>query len=346
MRTRLVSYGVVALALTGIMSLWLVSAPAAQNRGGDANPATKPTPRAPDGHPDLTGFYVGGVAGVPNYGKAPTGDEAGGLVRAADGSIFFDYAGAEGGAGHPDDYLHQRPLSNQAPYKTEYMAKVKQIAGTMYGDHTTALDPEHDCKPLGVPRVGVGHVQIVQNPQYLAMLYENAPGPFYRIIYTDGRQHPKDLDTSYFGHSIGHWDGDVLVVDTVALNDETWLGGGKFSTIHSDKEHVTERFTRKGDTLTYEATVEDPVMFTKPWVINPEHTRIAPTDDYIQPEMCVTNDKAHFIQESDTDHYQCNFCIKDADTVYGQGASDRDKEFEANRAKNKNANNAGGGGGE
>jgi hypothetical protein len=345
-RTRFVSYAALAVAAITVSSLCLVSMPAAQNRPPDANAAAKETPRASDGHPDLTGFYVNGVAGVTNYGKAPTGDEAGGLVRADDGSIFFDYAGAEGGAGHPDDYLHARPLANQAPYKAEYLEKAKQIAATMYGDHTTALDPQHDCKPMGVPRAGVDNVQIVQNAKFVAMLYEDVPGPFYRIIYTDGRPHPKDFDTSFFGHSVGHWDGDVLVVDTVGLNDETWLGGGKFSTIHSDKMHVVERFTRKGDDLTYEATVEDPVMFTRPWVINPIHTKIAPKDDYIQPEMCVTNDKAHFVQESATDHFQCNFCIKDADAVYGQGASDRDKEFEANRAKAKPANNPGGGGGE
>ena len=65
------------------------------------------------------------------------------------------------------------------------------------------------------------------NPAGIAVMYENSPGPVYRVIYTDGRQHPKDLDTSYMGNSIGHWEGDTLVIDTVGLNDETWLGGAK-----------------------------------------------------------------------------------------------------------------------
>ena len=345
MKTRWLRLAGLALAMAG-MSLWLAGGLAAQGRGPDAAAAQKPTPRTPDGHPDLTGFYVAGVAGVPNYGKAPTGEEAGGLTRTADGSIFFDYGGAEGGAGHPDDGENQRPLTNQAPYKAEYLAKVKEIAASMYGDHTTALDPEHDCKPLGVPRVGVGHMQVVQNTQTLAMLFEDAPGPVYRIIYLDGRPHPKDLDTSYFGHSIGHWEGDVLVVDTVGLNDDTWLGGGKLSTIHSDQEHVIERFARKGDTLTYQATVEDPVMFTRPWVITPQYTKVAPADDYIQPETCLNNDKTHFIHETATDHFQCNFCVKDPDAVYGQGAGDRDREYKANRGKGANGAGAGGGGAE
>ena len=71
----------------------------------------------------------------------------------------------------------------------------------------------------------------------------------YRIIYMDGREHPKDLDTSYMGNSIGHWEGDTLVIDTIGLNDETWLGRNKYQEIHSDKEHVVERWTRTSDVL-------------------------------------------------------------------------------------------------
>jgi hypothetical protein len=133
------------------------------------------------------------------------------------------------------------------------------------------------------------------------------------------------LDTSYFGHSTGHWEADTLVVDVVGLNDETWLssgaGGTKYTSIHSDQEHVVERWTRKGDELTYQATVEDPVMLTKPWVLSPRHARIAPADDYIQPQMCVSNDKGHIIKPSETDKFVCGWCQKDPDSVYGKGAA-------------------------
>ena len=114
---------------------------------------------------------------------------------------------------------------NEPPYKPEYMAKVKEIAATEY-DGTTPLDPQMDCKPLGVPRAGIDAMQIVQTPEVIAILYEGAPYSLYRIIYTDGRPHPKDLDTTYMGDSIGHWEGDTLVVDVVGLSDETWLAGG------------------------------------------------------------------------------------------------------------------------
>ena len=98
----------------------------------------------------------------------------------------------------------------------------------------------------------------------------NFVGESFRVIYTDGRPHPKDPDTSYLGHSIAHWEGDTLVVDVTALNDETWLGGGqghtepglvrgegnhqiteKLALIHSDQEHVVERYTRRGNMLFY-----------------------------------------------------------------------------------------------
>jgi len=357
MQRRFIGYGITATAVVAVMSLVFVSRPAAQNAAPNnpraaaaAAAAAKPTPRLSNGHPDMTGFYGTGVAGVNNYGQAPTGsDEAGGLVKAADGSIFFDYAGAEGGGGHPDDGDHVVQAANQPPYKPEYMAKVNAIAATVYGT-ITHLDPWLDCKPAGVPRASIGGMmEIVQSPVAVALLYENNPGPQYRLIYTDGRDHPKDLDTSYMGHSIGHWDGDTLVVDVVGLNDETWYtqtgGANKLTSIHSDKEHVVERWLRKGDILTYDAVVEDPVMLTKPWVLPTRRTQIGPSDDYIQPQMCNTNDKAHIIEPSAADHFQCNFCVKDPDAYYGQGGGDRERERAAEKAANPNAAPAGRGGG-
>jgi hypothetical protein len=143
-------------------------------------------------------------------------------------------------------------------------------------------------------------MHIVQNADFLVLLYEDAPGPYYRLIYTDGRSHPEDLDTSYCGHSIGHWEGDTLLVDVVGLNDDTMLmdpprGGpamGKLF-IHSDQLHVRERWTRKGNELIYEATVEDPVMFTKPWIMPPQKTRLGAKADRLMAQTCIGLDKAH-----------------------------------------------------
>jgi hypothetical protein len=164
-------------------------------------------------------------------------------------------------------------------------------------------------------------MQIFHSAKGLALLYENAPGPQFRMIYTDGRPHPADYDTSFMGHSVGRWEGDTLVVDTVGLNDETWLGAALTATIHSDKMHLVERWTRSGDLISVQSTVEDPVMFTQPWVRPASNRTIGSADDYLQPQACNTNDKAHIIEPSATDKYECNWCQKDPDAVYGTGAS-------------------------
>ena len=85
----------------------------------------------------------------------------------------------------------------------------------------------------------------------------------------------------------------------------------KYANIHSDKEHVIERWTRKGDDLTYEATVEDPVMFTKPWVITPRkvkhHGPVLTSSDGILEQRCTVNDKHHFVKPTDADTPSCNY---------------------------------------
>jgi hypothetical protein len=294
------------------------SAASKSTQAAKQTPAAKPTPRAADGHPDLSGFYnLGDV-----YAGDPVEEKPGQhvVVRSADGSVFFDYGGANAagseqvGTKVPQTQNGKKTLLDRTcvscaepPYKPEYIAKAKAIGDAMHGDASPA-DPQYDCIPYGVPRGslrgGGGYaMQIVQNRDVVAFLYEDRPGPYFRIVYLNG-EHPKDLDPSYYGHSIGHWEGDTLVVDVVGLNDETWLGSGtvgpKLAMMHSDQLHVVERWTRAGDVLTYEATVEDPVMFTKPWVMTPRQTQIAAPGDYIRPTMCLPLDKSHLVKEDET----------------------------------------------
>jgi hypothetical protein len=284
--------------------------------------AAKPTPRMADGHPDFSGFWLGGVAGI-NYASDEGASEDGNLTRLPDGSFIFLYDGAAPGlpTGAAPAAAAGIP-ANAPPYKAEYQAKVQTLVDSEYGGNTSSpYDPMNDCKPNGVPRAGISGAHIIMNPAGIAVMYENNPGPVYRLIYTDGREHPKDLDTSYMGHSVGHWDGDTLVIDTVGLNDETWLGGGKYQVFHSDQEHVVERWSRQGDVMSRTVTVDDPVMFSKPWTFGPEKTTIANKGDYIQPEMCRTNDKAHLILQTPENQWKCNWCQVDADAVYGKGAA-------------------------
>jgi hypothetical protein len=311
---RLMEAILAAACFIGLLSFLPVpaAAQAGQSAASAAAAASKPTPRTPDGHPDFSGFYNL----VDIYHGDPKEEKPGQHVvnRAENGSVFFDYGGANGGGGEEGNTRVRQTQNGKVnmldrtcvscenpPYKPEYMAKVKAIGDAMYGD-ASPLDPQYDCKPYGVPRGslrgGGGYaMQIVQNAQTMAFLYEDRPGPYFRIIYLDGRGHPDDFDPSY----VGHWEGDSLVVDVVGLNDDTWLGSGtvgpKYAMMHSDKLHVVERWTRTGNVITYEATVDDPVMFTKPWVMTPRQTQLAAPDDYIRPTMCIPFDKTHLVNK-------------------------------------------------
>jgi hypothetical protein len=302
MKRRLVGHSIVVAAVLSALLLILVSKPVAQNRPAGQNGAAAqaddaaPTPRLSDGHPDLNGFWSNPQA------NSEDGGNPGQLgFRSPDGSVLFDFGGPNSNQGIP------KQAANQPKYKPEYAAKVQAIAAQMYGG-TTALDPMVSCKPLGIPRGGFGTMQIVQTPKVVALLFEEPMND--RVIYTDGRQHPKDLDTSYMGDSIGHWEGDTLVVDVAGLNDDTWYAGGtgggaNFSTIHSDQEHVTERWTRKGNQITYEATVTDPVMLAEPWVLNPKRVRVANSGDYLLQFNCVATDASHVVAPTATDKFKC-----------------------------------------
>jgi hypothetical protein len=126
-------------------------------------------------------------------------------------------------------------------------------------------DPTAHCFPQGVPRslyVPQG-IEIVQTPDYIAMFFERTS---WRIIPLDGRKHLPDSIRLWQGDSVGHWEGDTLVVDTTNFNGKTWLNEG--GEIVSYAEHVVERFTPTApDMLDYEATVIDPVVYTRPWTL-------------------------------------------------------------------------------
>ena len=123
------------------------------------------------------------------------------------------------------------------------------------------------CKPGGGPAFfNAPGFEIVDAPEERRIYILNIAGAHsWRVIYTDGRPHPSgdDLRPSYFGHSVGRWDGDALVVDTVGFNEKQWLVGVYPTT---ERLHLTERFTRPDlRTLSYEATIDDPGAYTAPW---------------------------------------------------------------------------------
>jgi len=169
---------------------------------------------------------------------------------------------------------HQPPFT---PYAAERFKKEDEID-----------DPLTQCLPIGPARgiqAGIMPFQIVQTPAVTAILFENQHT--FRIIHTDGRSHPQDVDPTWFGDSIGKWEGDTLVVDTVGLNDRTWLDTAGHE--HSDQLHLVEKFQKTGDNnIKWTVTFEDPKFYTEPWSIT---LPIARQNTEIMSYSCEENEK-------------------------------------------------------
>jgi hypothetical protein len=129
------------------------------------------------------------------------------------------------------------------------------------------FEPHTRCKPSGGPRQFMTPygVQFVDLPELHRVFIFDEGGPHtYRTVYMDQMRHPDNLASSHYGHSIGHWEGDTLVVDTRGFNEGFWLDRSGLP--HTEQLHMIERFTRTDSkTMKYEVTMEDPGAYTRPW---------------------------------------------------------------------------------
>ena len=217
----------------------------AQGRGGGAGNAAsvRPTPRWPDG--------------TVNFGP-PVGET--GLWNVA-GGRFANPDPTPGAKIDPDDALAGRPTLSQVPFQP--------WARAIYDyRQENQLEPYTRCKPSGAFRqvataYGTQFVHFPEQKQFI--IFQTGGSHSYRTIYMDGRQHPKNLAPSYYGHSIGHFEGDTLVVDTVGYNERMWVSNLE-GMPHSDKLHTIERFTRTDmNNMRYELTIDDPGAYTATW---------------------------------------------------------------------------------
>ncbi|HKE86738.1 MAG TPA: hypothetical protein VKB50_23440 [Vicinamibacterales bacterium] len=224
---------------------------------GQAGNAPYRAPRAPDGHPDLNGVWqaIGeahfdleahvarpALALRPGpFGPLPAAPV---IALGAVGSVPPGMGVVEGGT---------------IPYKPEAAAMRKENQ-----EHWIERDPEIKCYLPGVPRATYMPYpfQILQSSSAMFIAYEYA-GATRNIFLKDPGPAPV---SSWMGQSVGRWEGETFVVDVTSLNESTWFDrSGNF---HSDALHVVERYTRTApDVISYQATIEDPNVFTRPWTI-------------------------------------------------------------------------------
>jgi hypothetical protein len=215
---------------------------------------TAPTPRI-GGHPDLTGNWAEfNIGWIGNYGNRRCGPTQVGCRRETNQTEDFAlYSPSRFG-------MLGRPL-----YKPEHWDKVQQL--DMW---TNKYDPVMTCQPLGIPRQGPPR-RIFQTENDITFLYGQFPDagggyPEFRVIPIDGRQHRPDAQyaATYFGDTVGRWEGDTLVLDSIGFIDTTWIGRGGY--FHTSDMHIVEKLRREGDAIFYDLTLEDPEVLAEPLV--------------------------------------------------------------------------------
>jgi len=240
-----------------------------------------PTPRDAAGHPDLTGVWGANMGGGAN----PT-DDSGNIAVQLTGRSSDGGAVGQGAINFErDNHLTRRMAANKPLYKPEYWERIREL-----NDNGSQEDPGYGCVIGGVPRMGPPQ-RIVQLPKQTIFMYG---GNIFREIPTDGRAHSKasELEGTLMGEAIGKWDGDSFVVDSIGFTDFTWLDIPGY--VHSEDMHVVERFTRSGNTLKYEVTVEDP-MLLKPFVLNPRNINLSKADMLGEELPCIERDLSHLV---------------------------------------------------
>src|SRR5215471_1889653 len=235
---------------------------------------TAPAPRTPDGKPDLSGVWeiarqrgAGNAAAAPAPSPEPSGRPEI-IPLSVRTSPFWNLgAGFKGG-------LPFQPWASELH---------EQRVATNSRDN-----PDAHCLPLGVMQLH-NHGQprqMIQTPDVVVILYEANSG--VRQIFTDGRTLPKDPEPWWYGYSVGHWEGDTLVVESTHFKDLGWLDV-EGSTL-TESGTIIERFRRPDfGHLEIEVTIDDPKAYTKPWTVT-VHQRIMAETDLIE-FVCGENDK-------------------------------------------------------
>lgn len=284
------------LSAAGVFAgLCLLSIPAAAQRGGGA-PQPEGCPGPPQWQVERNAAAAaarGGAGGGQGQGRGAAG-QAGRAGRGARGGAqaelppvprFPDNPAYGVQAGKPDfggldkgvwnvPYIINLQVNAHDEKGCQYIyppfkPEAKALWETRYLKNDMKDDPEGFCLPPGVPRMFYTPypLQIYQMPDRILFVYEGG-AHVWRLVWMDGRKlpNPDDVNPTYLGYSVGHWDGDTLVIETLGFNDRTWLDASGHP--HGEKLKVTEKLTRTDfNNIKIEATIDDPEYYTKPWTV-------------------------------------------------------------------------------
>jgi hypothetical protein len=270
-------------------AVWLTTATVVgQQRGGAGAPAVSrpwPPERLPDGQPDVQGLWSAVNAGSTS------------LTNPVSGGADFDRRATGVEARVPSRIID--PPDGQLPYQPWAAARVKQ-QGEDYRKPTKPehIDPQHRCMVSGVPRLYtiVPSFKIIQPPGSVVFIWDEYHA--YRIVPLDGRPHVASNVKLWMGDGRGHWEGNTLVIDTTNVRGARLTYTGDF---HSENAHIVERLTFiDANTMNYEATVDDPTVFTRPWTMRVVERRRP--DDEMWESACYEGNVAPdtWLLETDT----------------------------------------------
>jgi len=230
-----------SLLLMLVAASWIALPPAAPSLAGQrGNAAPRPAPRLPDGRVNL---------------GAPAG-ETGLWERRNEHLVINPKSYQASATANARIHIDQVPLQPWGRALTDYRHSL-----------SLASEPYTRCKPSGGPRqfmspYGLEILEVREVQRIYILNVANAQS--YRTIFMDGRPHSKEPDPSSLGHSVGHWEKDTLVIDSVGFSEDVWMNRDGLP--HTSLLHLVERLTRIDfDTLDYEVTIEDPGAYTAPW---------------------------------------------------------------------------------
>ena len=228
-----------------------------------------------DNHPNFSGMWTRGLTATTPYRAPPSGP---GPVR----SVVAPGARDEGGAVY-------RQGDHTSPILQPWAAEIVRAHAQLEREGRPVRSAKETCAPMGVPYILQlnlrAQITDADDGKQIVFLYEQLMQPrFVRL----NAKHPADLKPSWYGDSVGHWEGDTLVVDTVGIDKRSWVDA--FGTPHTDKMHVVERYTlRDPNTLEVSLTVEDPGAFTTPWSATVAYRKDRTTVEPFTEIVCAEN---------------------------------------------------------